>query len=197
MTGCALTISSYFVQRMPWRPPQSSRIQNRLCWEGYRHTYKHLNTKIAERQLWNEVKSVWGTQVRQQESNVCCSFICSHAARLPGICLEVWGNTGTKHTVTDMLRCLQCGVRADTCGLVPLCMCINAFGGWCCICTVFAHVYCMCMIVYCALTSKVTCQVTLSLTNKPCQEKDLNFVLQLLYYLAFSLGVVLLKSSTP
>lgn len=25
---------------------------------------------------------------------------------IPGHCLEIWGNTGTKHTVTDMSKCL-------------------------------------------------------------------------------------------
>lgn len=82
---------------------------------------------------------------------------------IPGRCLEVWGNTGTKHTVTDMLRYLQCAMRADTCGLVFLCVCAWMHSVF--VLPVYCFCRCVCVhapacvfIVYWG--PKVTCQDT-------------------------------------
>lgn len=123
---------------------------------------------------------------------------------IPGSCLEVWGNTGTKHTSTDMSRrCLHCGVPADTCGLLRLCT--NGLSVYAACVPFVPMCLCACACVYCAAkllkwhvrTLMSENRDTLSLINKPCQEEDLNNVPQLLYYSVFALGVMLLKSSTP
>lgn len=46
-------------------------------------------------------------------------------SNIPGSCLG--GDAGMKRSVTDMSRCLQCGVRADTLGFVSAAMCMTVF----------------------------------------------------------------------
>ncbi len=149
-----------------------------------------------------------GRQVSEQDRNVYCSFICSHAVRHTRSLLRSLG----KHwheTCCDWHVKMSAVHRAcrqiQTC--VSVCMCMTAFGV-CAACVLSFDNVSACMRVdVCLLCTELPkWQVrtlmsgnwdTQSLTNNPCQKEDPNNVPQLLYYSVFALGVMLLKSSTP
>lgn len=138
-----------------WRPPQSLKIQNKRRKRWLKNLYASQNAHF------NRMRRASG------EYKLACTkamFIALLSAamqsNIPGSCLG--GDAGMKRSVTDMSRCLQCGVRADTLGFVSAAMCMTVFCVYrasalfisVCLCAL------LCVCIYRDWAPKVTCQDT-------------------------------------
>lgn len=140
----------------PETTSELQKIQHWLCWEGCRHiqTFWHgkcvCHRTASFKKRWREREEHEFASKKEMFIALLSAVMQSH---IPASCLEVWRNPGTKHTVTDMSRCLQCGVRADTCGRVFLCVC--AWLRLVFIVSVYCFCQCVCVrSVYCTPRSK-------------------------------------------
>lgn len=118
-------------------------------------------------------------EVSMQDRHVYCPFICSHAVwhtrKLLGRFFFLFCNPGTKPAVTDMSRCLRCGVRADTSRFVSAAAWMTVFSVYPSF-ALFMPVWLRALRVHVYL-SRTSFPRTLlcgnrdapSLTNKPCQ----------------------------
>ena len=189
---------------MGQRPPQSCIRSNTDSAGKGADTYKHFdmeNVRVTEQQV---VTWTRGTRVREQERDVYCSFICSHAvahtSKLLRSLEKPWHEPRRDWHV-EMSAVWRACRHMWAC--VSVCVCMTAFGVYR-ECVLFLP---MCLHAQCLLYTELEKWHVrtlmsgnwdnLRLTNKPCQEEDPNNMPQLLYYSVFALGVMLLKSSMP
>lgn len=128
MTWHALTNSSHVgAEDGPETTSELQQIQEKLCWEGNRHTCKHpacVSQNSNFKRRWRACKE---HKLASKKDMFIALLSAVMQSDIPGSGLEVWGKTGTKHAVTDMSRCLQCGMRADRMwACVSVCMCMTA-----------------------------------------------------------------------